>query len=71
MKKKNLNFIIDILAFVCFVLLTTTGVLMKFILPPGSGHYATIWGLDRHEWGNIHFWVSVIFFSILILHLIL
>jgi len=71
MKRVNLNFIVDIVAFAGFVLLTTTGVLMRYILPPGSGHYSTIWGMDRHEWGGIHFWVSVLFFSILAFHLVL
>ncbi len=71
MKRTTLNFIIDVLAFVGFVLLTTTGVLMRYILPPGSGRYSTIWSLDRHEWGGLHFWISVVFFSILALHLLL
>lgn len=71
MKRTHLNFIIDAVAFVGFVLLTTTGVLMRYILPPGSGHYSTIWGLDRHEWGGIHFWISMAFFSVLALHLLL
>ncbi len=71
MKRTNLNFIIDLVAFVGFVVLTTTGVLMRYILPPGSGHYSTIWSLDRHEWGGIHFWISVVFFSVLALHLVL
>ena len=71
MKRTSLNLIIDIVAFVGFVLLTTTGVLMRYVLPPGSGHYSTIWSLDRHEWGGIHFWISVVFFLILTLHLVL
>ena len=71
MNRTKLNLIIDIVAFIGFVVLTTTGVLMRYILPPGSGHYSTIWSLDRHDWGGIHFWISVIFFLILALHLIL
>ena len=71
MKRVSLNFIVDVVAFAGFVMLTTTGVLMRYVLPPGSGHYSTIWGLDRHEWGGVHFWVSVVFFSILAFHLIL
>ena len=71
MKRTKLNFIIDVVAFVGFVGLTTTGVLMRYILPPGSGHYSIIWSLDRHEWGGIHFWISVVFFLILALHLVL
>jgi len=71
MNRSSLNFIIDAVAFTGFVVLTTTGVLMRYILPPGSGHYSTIWGLDRHEWGGVHFWISVVFFFILALHLVL
>lgn len=71
MKRTKLNFIIDVVAFVGFIVLTTTGVLMRYILPPGSGRYSTIWSLDRHEWGGIHFWISFVFFLILALHLVL
>jgi len=71
MKRTNLNFIIDVFAFVGFVMLTTTGVLMRYSLPPGSGRYSTIWSFDRHQWGDFHFWISVVFFSVLALHLVL
>ena len=69
MKRPKLNFIIDIIAFIGFVLLTTTGILMRYVLIPGSGKHALIWGMDRHDWGTIHFWISILFFSILALHL--
>ena len=71
MKRTKLNFVIDVVAFVGFIVLTTTGVLMRYILPPGSGRYSTIWSLDRHEWGDIHFWISFVFFLILAFHLVL
>ncbi len=71
MKRTSLNFIIDAIAFTGFVFLTTTGVLMHFVLPPGSGHYSTVWGLDRHEWGGLHLWIAIVFFSVLALHLVL
>ncbi|MFH2011993.1 MAG: DUF4405 domain-containing protein [Pseudomonadota bacterium] len=71
MKRNNLNFIVDAVAFVGFVFLVTTGVIMRYMLPPGSGHYSTIWGLDRHEWGGVHFWIAVVFFSLLAVHLVL
>ncbi len=59
--KATLNFIIDVIAFTGFLFLTTTGVLMRYLLPPGSGRFASLWGLNRHEWGTIHFWISVAF----------
>ncbi len=69
--RTTLNFIIDATAFAGFVFLTTTGVLMRYVLPPGSGHYSKIWSFDRHEWGGLHFWISVVFFSSLAIHLVL
>jgi hypothetical protein len=67
-RRPSLNFIVDALGFAGFAFMTTTGVLMRYVLPPGSGHYTTVWGLDRHEWGSIHFWVAVVFFAVLALH---
>jgi hypothetical protein len=61
MKKEKLNFVIDSVAFVAFVLLISTGVLMRYILPAGSGHFIMLWGMDRHEWGQLHFWLAVVF----------
>lgn len=71
MRRPQVNFIIDSIAFCAFFFLTTTGILMRYILPPGSGHFTTIWGLDRHQWGTIHFWLSIALFGVLALHLIL
>ncbi len=69
MKRSKLNFILDAAAFGGFVFLTTTGILMRYTLPPGSKRLTSIWGLDRHEWGDIHFWISISFLSLLTMHL--
>ena len=71
MKRPEKNFIIDTIAFLGIVLLTSTGILMRYVLPPGSGRWKVIRGLDRQEWGSIHFWVSIIFLIVLTIHLIL
>jgi len=68
-KRTTLNFIIDSGGFAGFVFLTATGVLVRYILPPGSGHHTTLWGMDRHEWGALHFWIAIGFLCILTLHL--
>jgi len=71
MKRSKLNFILDAIAFAGFVFVTTTGVLMRYVLPPGSRRFSTIWGLDRHGWGDIHFWISIAFLCLLAMHLLL
>ncbi|SMF15072.1 protein of unknown function [Alteromonadaceae bacterium Bs31] len=71
MKKVKINFITDIIAFICFVFLLSTGVIMKYQLPPRSGGWLNIWGLNRHDWGDIHFYLAMVFLSVIAFHLIM
>ena len=71
MKRSKMNSLVDGLSFGAFVFLTSTGVLIRYILPPGSGRFTTLWGLDRHGWGDIHFWVALAFFACLSAHIFL
>lgn len=71
MKSSTLKFLIDSIAFVAFVLLATTGLLMRFVLPPGSGRFRALWGMDRHEWGQLHFWIAMAMLAAIALHLVL
>lgn len=72
------NLIVDALGLAVFVLLAVTGLILRWSLPPGSGRLSAphgpvrvLWGLDRHQWGEIHFWISVAFLAVLALHLAL
>jgi hypothetical protein len=65
------NLIVDAVAFVAFLFLATTGVLMHFALPAGSGHFKTLCGMDRHQWGEFHFWIAVAMAVVVTLHLCL
>ena len=47
--------IIDLLSFAALTLMISTGTLLKYTLPPRSGG-DEVWGLTRHDWGNIHFY---------------
>ena len=86
-KRATLNFVVDSLAFLNLLLLAGTGVVMKWVLPPGSGggygrgfrggrgspaEPVRQWlGLGRHDWGEVHFVLSIVFVSLILLHLIL
>ena len=70
MKRPSVNAAIDALAIGGFVFLTATGVLLRYVLPPGSGLHTTVWGLSRHAWGGIHFWIAVVFLTTLTIHLV-
>ncbi len=71
LKRNSVNFYIDIFSFLALVYLATTGVLIRYFLPPGSGHASTIWGLNRHAWGGVHFWIALVFLCVLGIHLFL
>jgi hypothetical protein len=85
MKRPAMNFLIDAAAFAAFALLFSTGLVMRYQLPPGSGDLeshgggrgaayrlvSVLWGWTRHEWGAFHFWIAVALSAILALHLLL
>lgn len=70
MKRSYLHLLIDALLFLGGVGLILTGLLIEFVLPPGSRH-ASVWGWTRHEWGEIHFWIAMTILGLGLLHLLL
>ncbi len=84
MKRNTLNFIVDLLSFILLIGLAVTGIIIKVVLPPGSGghgrelhggrggeHIKTLLSMSRHDWGDIHFYLSVVFVILMIMHIIL
>ena len=73
MKRNKLNYLIDLLSLLLFCGLVWTGSLIYFILPPGSrsGGGLTLWGLDRHQFGDIHSGLAVALAIALIIHIAL
>ncbi|MFO7756631.1 MAG: DUF4405 domain-containing protein [Bacteroidales bacterium] len=79
MKKTNQCLLIDILMFIFLALMTGLGLLIKYILVPGSKRWEvydrnvdlTFLGLDRHGWGTVHLIIALLFITLLVLHIIL
>jgi len=69
MQHTTLIKIIDLFSFVTLTLMISTGTLLKFTLPPRSGG-SVVWDLSRHDWGNIHFYISVGFLFLMTAHLL-
>lgn len=60
MHKNTLNILVDLVAFLAVLALLATGILLRFVLPPGAGRGNwVVWGFTRHEWGSVHFWIAV------------
>ena len=71
MNRTIANIIIDIVAALLFLGMIATGYLLRFPLPPGSNKTLSLWGFTRHQWGDIHFWISLGLLVVLVIHLVL
>lgn len=71
MNKALLNLMIDSLAAALLTAMVGTGYILWFALPPGTNRTHTLWGLPRHQWGAVHFWISVALLAALALHVAL
>lgn len=71
MNRSTTNFLVDLAVFAVFLMLVSTGILMYWVLPSGSGHFATVLGLTRHDWGVVHFWLAVTMVLLIAVHLLL
>ena len=68
--KSDINFYLDIVLFIAMMGLIATGVILHLVLPHGSGQL-TFLGLRRHGWGDIHFWIALLFTTLILVHLVL
>lgn len=79
MAKSKINLIIDALLLLCIAALAGIGFLMKYVLIPGYQRWEIydrnvelfFWGMDRHDWGTIHFAIALTFIGLIILHVVL
>ena len=70
MAKPKVNYALDWLAYFGFAALAGTGLLLHFKLPHGVRD-ATLLGLTRHDWGDVHFWIAAGFLVVVAVHLLL
>lgn len=77
MRRNTLNFMVDAISLLVMFAMIATGLVIRFILPPGSGGRGhgggglSLWGWGRHEWGDLHFWLAAGLASLLLVHVAL
>ena len=85
MNRLRWNLVVDVTALVSAVLMTSTGFILRYVLPPGSGRLESaghgfgamrrpimvLWGLTRHEWGDIHYWLALVLMVVMSAHVLL
>ena len=78
MNKTKLNLIIDICLLIVMAGISGIGFLVKYIMPcghavrhGGAKMYAShLCGMDRHGWGDIHWYLGIILIVLLVLHIV-
>ncbi|MBD3414096.1 MAG: DUF4405 domain-containing protein [Candidatus Aminicenantes bacterium] len=74
MDKSKWKYLIDVLLFICLVGLAGIGYLQGLVLEEGPVEDVSkkyFMGLHTHQWGHIHFYISIAFTVLIIIHLIL
>lgn len=74
MKKSDWQYLVDTLLFISFFGISFIGILMAFFLPKGPSALESekyFLGLHRHQWGDIHLYLSLAFVFLIIVHLFL
>lgn len=76
MRRSMLNFIVDVLTLLAILVMIATGLVIRFVLPPGTGGRhgeggLLLWGYGRHDWGDVHFWAAVALGVLLVVHVAL
>ena len=71
MKRSTQYVILNCILLLLLVSLLSTGLLLHYRLPPGIGRHSAIWGLSRHEWGEVHFWIGLSFGGMALIHVLL
>mgnify|MGYP005989723713 CR=1 FL=1 len=70
MKQSGVIRLIDLFSFIVLVLMIATGILLEYTLPARSGSLS-VWGMTRHEWGGLHYYISLLFLMLMVAHLFL
>lgn len=72
MKRTWLNFVIDGVTAAVALGIVWTGLLLYFVLPPGSGRQGTaLAGMTRHEWGDWHLYLALTGLTLVVVHVVL
>ncbi len=76
MRRSTLNFVVDLATLLVMFGMIGTGLLIRFVLPPGTGgrhggEASVLWSRTRHDWGDLHFWLASALGGLLLVHVAL
>jgi Na+/alanine symporter len=71
MKKNAIKYVISAVLFIDVCSLAAIGLLLAVVIPEGRANRGAKYflGIHRHDWGNIHLFLSVLLLILLALHI--
>ena len=73
MNKAKINYIVDMLMLLSFIVTAFTGIILFFFLPSGvrQGQYQTFLGIIKATWITLHDWAGILMILLVLLHFVL
>jgi hypothetical protein len=74
MKESDWRYAVDVILFICLGGMALIGILLGLVIPAGpvAAESAKFFlGLHRHQWGNIHAYLSIAFIILMVVHIVL
>ena len=71
MQRTLANLLVDLTTALVMFGMALTGYVIRFPLPPGTNKDWMLWGLTRHQWGEIHFWIGAVLLALILVHVCL
>jgi hypothetical protein len=73
MNRNKINYTVDMLALVTFVITAISGLAIYFFMPEGvrRGGFQEFMGITKNTWVSVHDVVGIIFILLVLLHFIL
>lgn len=73
MNKFKINYVVDFLAFISFVVVAFSGIAIKIFMPSGvrQGRLQEFLGIQKTVWSEIHDWSGILMIILVLIHLVL
>jgi len=70
MRRVTVNFIVNVVSFLVLLGLLSSGIIIALPHEHGPNETKPL-GIGRGQWGDIHFWLGIIFVALMLVHLVL
>jgi hypothetical protein len=73
MDKPKINYLVDFIALISFLVTSITGLIIFLFLPSGvrQGRFQEFIGITKEVWNFIHIWSGILMLVLVVIHLIL